>query len=1307
LERLEDRTTPTTITDLGPVSSFIPYGLNNAGQVAGDLQVPLPGGGPTTFSNQAGVYSGGAFTSLTNQPHSHAAAINDSGQVVGDQVFPDDLGDLGAHRASLYTSGTTKDLETLYFVRDFIFPGNDFYDGESYATAINAGGQVVGYSNTAPGANDPAVGQDYNGFPVGEPHAFLYSGGPMMDLGVLPGTLASHATGINASGQVVGYSDDHAFLYSGGTMTDLATVPGGNILTSTVSSATAINNAGQVIGTGGPTGAFLYSGGVITTLRGPNMGPFSPAVTTATGINASGQVVGFTSNTRAFIYSGGVMTDLNSLLPLNAGWQLTKAIAINDSGIVLGIGFLTAPNASHLPRVFLLDGRATSTVTVTPVTATYDGTAHATAGFEYALLNGVFVFISRVPVTYNTPDGTAPVHAGTYTATGTFAGNQIYAPATGTATIVINPATPTVIFTGGTGTVTHDGQPHAATAEAYGVGGVDLGPVPVTYTPGGGPPVDAGTYTATATFPGNPDYKSATATATITIRPSQTTPTVVVNPVTATYDGTPHGTTGEAYGGGGVDLGPVPITYNPGGTAPVHAGTYTATGTFPGDQNYYAATGTATIVINPATPTVTFTGGTGTFIYDGQPHEATATATGVNGETLNPVTISYSPGGGPPVDAGTYTASATFPGNQDYTSATATATVVIAFPPVVLSPSPIQIAVVGASLPFLLGSFSDTGEGPWNVDVNWGDDTADTMFPATSTGALAAQSHTYAQVGVKTVTVTVKDTGDGQSDTKTLQIAVCAPPVLTSPGTQNVIVLAGTAQPFALGSFTDASPNPPDDGPWQVTVNWGDGSADTSLEVTGPGSLGTASHDYEPEGVYTATETVTDTFCGLADTETFQVGVVRPLLTQSAKDVFQSFADAAAKNANFDMAVANNFKSSMGGNPEFAETALLNAAEQAIQAAEFQSLAHDPVDPDFTSIAQPDLPKYPPLTPQPGLSQQLVDAFNAYFSNGEQIIGYGNALITSMDRESGAQLAGNGFWQDQQTQAASTYSQQLAPLVSAQPGLLTAFVNAWDANGSPKVSVTPSDVSNVESQIATSGLPADLLQILSQLTDSATISQIPSLLIAQDPNQAAGAYPAKLLDPSFLSSDLATSAALQAFAPVRQGQAAGIGFWHNKNGQALILALNGGGGSHELGDWLAATFVNLYGTNSGNDLAGKNNAYVAAQFQQDFARQGPKLDAQVLATALSVYATNATLDNTGVAARYGFTVSGYGVGAATVNVGSDGDAFGVANDMTLTVMDLLLATDAQSVNGVLYGGNATRRSHANDVYSFVNQAGGL
>jgi hypothetical protein len=181
---------------------------------------------------------------------------------------------------------------------------------------------------------------------------------------------------------------------------------------------------------------------------------------------------------------------------------------------------------------------------------------------------------------------------------------------------------------------------------------------------------------------------------------------------------------------------------------------------------------------------------------------------------------------------------------------------------------------------------------------------------------------------------------------------------------------------------------------------------------------------------------------------------------------------------------------------------------------------------------------------------------------------------------------------------------------------------------------------------------------------------------------------------------------------VQHGQTATIGFWNNKNGQALINALpvvtNADGSLTSVANWLAATLPNTFGIQTGsNDLTGKSNAFVAALFQQDFVLKGVKLDAQVLATALSVYVTNSMLDPTRVAAGYGFTVSGDGAGTATVNVGSNGDAFGVANNTALTLMDLLLATDCQAVNGVLYSGNTNKRNHANNVYSAVNQAGDI
>ena len=167
-----------------------------------------------------------------------------------------------------------------------------------------------------------------------------------------------------------------------------------------------------------------------------------------------------------------------------------------------------------------------------------------------------------------------------------------------------------------------------------------------------------------------------------------------------------------------------------------------------------------------------------------------------------------------------------------------------------------------------------------------------------------------------------------------------------------------------------------------------------------------------------------------------------------------------------------------------------------------------------------------------------------------------------------------------------------------------------------------------------------------------------------------------------------------------------------KNGQALIKALNGGQTSHRLGDWLAATLPHMFGAQaSDSNLAGKTNAYISTFFQSRFVLKDQKLDAQVLATALAVYVTNATLDvnpdGTDPGSQYGFVVSGNRVTTATFNVGSNGVAFGVADNTVMTVLDLLLAVDAQAVNGVLYNGDKARRDEANNVFGAINQAGGL
>jgi probable HAF family extracellular repeat protein len=125
------------------------------------------------------------------------------------------------------------------------------------------------------------------------------------DLGTLGGTV-SCASGINNSGQVVGYAytsegDYHAFLYDRGEMIDLGTFGGPN------STASAINDSGQVVGYANTVGS--------SPLPPPLNQPYS----------------------HAFLYSGGKMLDLRTLLT-TSGWRLLDATGINDKGQIVGQG---------------------------------------------------------------------------------------------------------------------------------------------------------------------------------------------------------------------------------------------------------------------------------------------------------------------------------------------------------------------------------------------------------------------------------------------------------------------------------------------------------------------------------------------------------------------------------------------------------------------------------------------------------------------------------------------------------------------------------------------------------------------------------------------------------------------------------------------------------------------------------------------------------------------------------------------------------------------------------------------------------
>jgi hypothetical protein len=180
-------------------------------------------------------------------------------------------------------------------------------------------------------------------------------------------------------------------------------------------------------------------------------------------------------------------------------------------------------------------------------------------------------------------------------------------------------------------------------------------------------------------------------------------------------------------------------------------------------------------------------------------------------------------------------------------------------------------------------------------------------------------------------------------------------------------------------------------------------------------------------------------------------------------------------------------------------------------------LARDPSDPNYKVIAQPVTPTLPPLSAQPGVPQSLADAVNAVITNEEQAMGLATAIQTAIDRASGARDAGDTFWKAQQDQAREQFAGQYGALLDAEPGLLAELQSAYQQAGLPSglTTLSATDITNFEQDIASNGLPAQWVTYLTQLgADSSTIDQMQQLMIVQDATTAAGDVLEKMTDPT-------------------------------------------------------------------------------------------------------------------------------------------------------------------------------------------------
>ncbi len=161
------------------------------------------------------------------------------------------------------------------------------------------------------------------------------------DLGTLPGGNGSGARGINAAGQITGYSSftnggSDVFLYAGGKMTNLGNLGGGSAI------GQAINSSGQVAGYS-TTSQGSYNGFISMNGKLTSVGFLACCYSDAEGINDAGQVTGASSTANGdihpYLWTDGKMTDLGTLEGGSNPWDWNTGEAVNSAGEVAGWGY--------------------------------------------------------------------------------------------------------------------------------------------------------------------------------------------------------------------------------------------------------------------------------------------------------------------------------------------------------------------------------------------------------------------------------------------------------------------------------------------------------------------------------------------------------------------------------------------------------------------------------------------------------------------------------------------------------------------------------------------------------------------------------------------------------------------------------------------------------------------------------------------------------------------------------------------------------------------------------------------------------
>jgi hypothetical protein len=436
------------------------------------------------------------------------------------------------------------------------------------------------------------------------------------------------------------------FVYTGSALTATATVSSGATAT--------IVYTGDCLNAGGTcTATATYAGDATHTgSTGTASVTIAPKTATATTV---------TFGNGPFVYTGSAFTATSTVTPAGNA-------TIAYTGDCVNAGSTCAATATYAGDAGNAGSSATASITI----------VKAASATTVSFGNGPFVYTGAAFTATSsvTPVGNATiVYAGdcvnagsTCTATATYAGNAGNAGSSATASITIVKAASATTVSFGNGPFVYTGAAFTATSSV-----TPAGTAIITYP---GDCTNAGSScSATASYAGDANHTGSSATASITIAKAGSATNVSFGTGPFVYRGSPFMATASVSP---AAAGTATVSYS--GNCANAGNTCQATATFAGSANFVSSSASASITIDKAPTTTSVTFGPGPFIYTGSPFTATAS---VNPSAAGFAAVSYS---GDCTNAGnSCQATATFASTANFSSSTASTSIVIKLPVATLS----------------------------------------------------------------------------------------------------------------------------------------------------------------------------------------------------------------------------------------------------------------------------------------------------------------------------------------------------------------------------------------------------------------------------------------------------------------------------------------------------------------------------------------------------------------------------------------------------------------------------------------------